>query len=54
MKRDEVLFLSQLVKSLEEAEKRLETAYKKREYENFNQSKKIMLKMQEEISKIIK
>ncbi|VVB82358.1 Uncharacterised protein [uncultured archaeon] len=54
MKRDEVLFLNQLIKSLEDAEKRLEISYKRKEYENFNQSKKIMLRMQEEISEIIK
>jgi len=54
MKRDEILFLNQLIKSLEESEKRLEIAYEKKEYENFNQSKRIMLRIQEEISKIIK
>jgi hypothetical protein len=54
MKRDEILFLNQLIKSLEESEKRLETAYEKKEYENFNQSKRMMLRIQEEISKIIK
>jgi hypothetical protein len=54
MKRDEILFLNQLAKSLEESEEKLEESYKKREYENFNKTKKIMLKIQNEISKIIK
>ncbi len=54
MKREEILFLSQLVKSLEEAGKSLDKSYQKRDYENFNKSKKIMLKIQKEISDIIK
>lgn len=54
MKRDEILFLNQLISSLEESEEKLEEAYKKREYENFNKTKKIMLRIQGEISNIIK
>jgi hypothetical protein len=54
MKREEILFLSQLIKSLVDAEEKFEEAYKKRDYENFNNSKKIMLRIQGEISKIIR
>ena len=54
MKRDEILFLNQLMNSLAESEQKLEESYKKREYEKFNQTKKIMLRIQGEISKIIK
>jgi len=54
MKRDEILFLNQLVKSFAEAEEKFEEYYKKEDYENFNKSKKIMLRIQDEISKIIK
>ena len=54
MKRDEILFLNQLVNSLEEAGKKLEKDYEKNDSENFNKSKKIMLKLQEEISDMIK
>jgi len=54
MKKEEILFLSQLIKSLEEAEKNLENSYSKRDYNNFNKSKKIMLKIQKEISDMIK
>jgi len=54
MKREEILFLSQLVKSLTDAEGKFEEAYKKRDIEDFNKSKRIMLRIQEEISKIIK
>ena len=54
MKKEEMQFLNQLVKSLEDAEKNLRTSYEKKDYEKFNQSKKIMLKIQKEISDIIK
>jgi len=54
MEKKEVLFLNQLIRSLEEAEKNLEKTYEKRDYENFNKSKKIMLRIQAEISEILK
>jgi len=50
MKKEEVLFLSQLIASLDEAREQLERAYKKRDYEGFNKSKRIMLRVQKEIS----
>lgn len=54
MKREEILFLDQMIKSLEEAGKNLEKAYERRDYENFNKSKRIMLKVQNEISNMLK
>ena len=54
MKKEEILFLNQMIKSLEESEEKLEESYKKRNYEDFNKTKKVMLRIQEEISKIIK
>jgi exonuclease VII small subunit len=54
MKKEEVLFLNQLIRSLEEGERSLERSYEKRDYDNFNKSKKIMLRIQKEISNIIK
>jgi len=54
MKKEESLFLNQLVNSLEEASEKLGKYYEKRDSENFNKSKKIMLKIQKEISEIIK
>lgn len=54
MKKEEILFLDQLIKSLEEAEKNLEKTYEKRDYENFNKSKKIMFRIQDEISNMLK
>ena len=54
MRGEEILFLNQLIQSLEEAGEKLEKDYKKKDYEKFNQSKKMMMKIQEEISNIIK
>jgi hypothetical protein len=54
MKSDEILFLSQLVQSLVESEEKLEEAYRKKDYENFNKTKRMMLRIQMEISRIIK
>jgi uncharacterized ferredoxin-like protein len=54
MKKEESLFLNQLVNSLEEASEKLKKYYERRDSENFNKSKKIILKIQKEISDIIK
>jgi hypothetical protein len=54
MKKEEIVFLNQLIASLEEAEKNLEKTYEKRHYDRFNKSKKIMLRIQNEISNILK
>jgi hypothetical protein len=53
MKKEDNLFLNQLVNSLGEASEKLEKAYEKDDYENFDKSKKLMLKIQKEISDII-
>jgi len=53
MKKEEILFLDQLVKSLEEAEKSFEEAYKKKDFESFNRTKRIMFRIQREISGIL-
>jgi hypothetical protein len=54
MKKEDIPFLNQLVKSLEEAESKLEKTYEKKNYEEFNKSKKFMLKIQRQISEVIK
>lgn len=54
MNKEEIQFLNQLVKSLEDAEKNFRKSYEKKDYDKFNQSKKIMLRIQKEISEIIK
>ena len=54
MKRDDVPFLSQLIKSMAEAEPKLEQAYEKNDAENLNKTKAIMLELQKRILDIIK
>lgn len=51
--KEDVSFLNQLVKSLEEALVKLEESYEKKDYENFNMSKKFILQIQNKISEII-
>ena len=54
MKKSDIPVLSQLVKTLEEMELKLEEAYNKKNVDNFNNSKKLMLKIQKQISEILK
>ena len=54
MKRDDITFLNQLIKALEEAELKLEEAQDKKDYESFNKAKKMMLQIQNKISDITK
>ncbi len=54
MKREDIEFLNQLIKALEEAELRLEETYEKKDYENFNKTKKFIMQIQRKISEVIK
>ena len=54
MKKEDISLLSQLVKTLEEAESKLEEAYTQKDSDSFNNSKKFMLGIQSQISKILK
>ena len=51
---EEIRFLSQLAKALEEAELKLEESYNIDDYENFNEAKKFMLIVLKKISEVIK
>jgi hypothetical protein len=51
--QEDVTFLNHLIKTLEEAELKLEEAYDKKDYENFNRTKKMMLQIQKKISEIV-
>ena len=51
---EEIQFLSQLAKALEEAELKLEESYNINDYENFNKAKKFMLIVLKKISEVIK
>jgi hypothetical protein len=54
MKKEDSVFLNKLTASLEEAGRNLEQAYNKKNYEEFDKFKKIMLKLQNEIFNIVK
>ena len=43
MKKEEILFLNELVKTLEKSELKLEEYYNRKEYENFNNAKNFMI-----------
>lgn len=50
MKKEDVVFLKQLIDSLDEAAISLERSYQRGSADRFNKSKKIMLQIQKEIS----
>lgn len=54
MKKEDLPFLNQLIKSLEKSVSKLERAYEKKDYEEFNNVKKFGLKIQKQISEVIK
>ena len=54
LSRENIVFLNQLVSSLEEAELKLEESYRDKNYENFSRLKKFILEIQKKISEIIK
>ena len=54
MKEEDVLFINQLIKGLEEAESKLEKSYKKKDSKNFEKIKEVMLDIQVKISEAIK
>jgi hypothetical protein len=54
MKKEEILFLNQLIKTMMDSTKLLEKAYNSRKVEEFNKVKKTMLNLQREIATIIK
>jgi hypothetical protein len=54
MKKGDISVLSQLVKTLEEMGLKLEKAYNKKDFEKFNNLKKLMLKIQKQIAKMLK
>jgi hypothetical protein len=54
MEKEDAPFLMQLVNSLEDSELKLERAYNTKDSARFNEVKKLMLQIQEQISEIIK
>lgn len=53
VKKEDVPFLNQLIRSLEEAELKIEEAYMKKHDERFNKAKGIAMEIQEKISEVI-
>lgn len=53
LSKEDISFLDQLVKALEEAELKLEEYYKNNDIENFNNIKKFILKVQEKVSEVV-
>lgn len=51
--KENVEFLSQLVSSLEKARPKLEEAYQKKSYEDFNRIKKFILNIQKKIIEVV-
>jgi hypothetical protein len=54
MKKEDILFLRQLVNSLEGSMPKLKKAYEKKDAEDFNETKSFMLKVQGQIDNILK
>jgi len=54
MRAGDITFLNQLVNTIEQSSIRMEEYYEKKNYEEFNKSKKLILEMITKISKIIK
>ena len=54
MKKEGIAFLKQLVSSLEQAEYSLEQAYESKDYDTFNNSKRLILQIQKKIEGSIK
>ncbi|MEK6898336.1 MAG: hypothetical protein AABX28_03190 [Nanoarchaeota archaeon] len=52
MGREEASFLIQLVDSLKESELKMEEYYEKKDYDDFNKVKKLMLTIQKNISEV--
>jgi len=54
LSRDNIVLLSQLVKSLEKAGLKLEEDYEKKDQESLSKTKKFILKIQTKIAEIVK
>ncbi|MDP7520947.1 MAG: hypothetical protein QF567_01810 [Candidatus Pacearchaeota archaeon] len=54
MKEEDISLLNQMIKTLKEAELKLEEFYNKKDYENFRRSKELILQIHEKISEVLK
>ncbi len=53
MEKEDVKFLGQMIKSLEEANDMLDEAYNKNDFQKFNKVKKLILQIQDKIAEIV-
>ena len=53
IKKEDILFLNQLVYTLEEAESKLEESYNEKNYDNFDNMKKLIMQIQNKISGVL-
>ena len=53
IKKEDVMFLNQLVNTLEEAGLKLEESYNEKNYEDFNNMKKLIMQIQNKISGVL-
>lgn len=51
--KEDIMFLNQLVNALEEAELKLEEAYEEKNYEIFDNMKKLIMQIQSKISGVV-
>lgn len=54
MKKEEIPFVAQLVKALEETEIKLEEFYNKKDYNNFDKAKEFIIKVQQKINESLR
>jgi len=54
MNKNEVIFLSQLIRSLEDAEQKIELAHQHGDSETFGKLKKFMFQLIEKIDEVVK
>ena len=54
MQKEDIQHLNQLIASLEEALKKIEIYYEKKDFENFDKMKKFILEMFNKISEVAK
>ncbi|MGD9275992.1 MAG: hypothetical protein PVJ67_02370 [Candidatus Pacearchaeota archaeon] len=54
LKKEEIIFLGQLIRSLGEAEVKLETAYQNKNYDGVQMLKEFILEAQKKIEEVLK
>ena len=53
-KKEDVAILSQLIKAMKESVGKLEIAYEEKNYEEFNEAKKLIIELQKKIDGVLR